>query len=158
TIGANFVVVLSYDFWQSHFGGDASLVGKQMIVNGQTFTIIGVAPKGFQGTSLGMTPQVFVPITMRHVLSPWFTDFDNRRNYWIYLCGRRKPGVSIAQAAAGLNAVYKPIINEVEAPLQKGMSEKTLARFKAKEIKVTDGRRGQSAIHHEAKTPMTMLL
>ncbi len=51
-IGANFVVVLGYDFWMSRFGGDPSIVGKTMIVNGQTMTIIGVAPKGFQSTSL----------------------------------------------------------------------------------------------------------
>jgi len=158
TIGANFVVVLSYDFWASRFGGDPSLVGKPMIVNGQTMTIIGVAPKGFEGTSLGVTPQVFVPISMQHVLNPWFNGFEDRRNYWVYLFGRRKPGVSIAQALAGLNAVYKPLINDVEAPLQKGMSDQTLKRFKAKEIAVSDGRRGQSELHREAKTPMTMLL
>ena len=158
TIGANFVTVLSYDFWQTRFGGDPAIVSKRLIVNGQPFTIIGVAPKGFEGTSLGIQPQVFVPISMRHVLSPWFDGFANRRNYWVYLFGRRKPGVSIAQASAGLNAIYKRQINEVDAPLQKGMSDQTMARFRAKEVKLTDGRRGQSSLHREAKTPMTMLL
>ena len=95
---------------------------------------------------------------MRHALSPWFTGFEDRRNYWIYLFGRRKPGVTIAQAQAGLNAVYHPIINDVEAPLQQGMSPATLEKFKAKELTVEDGRRGQSSIHRIAKTPMTMLL
>jgi predicted permease len=158
TIGANFVTVLSYDFWQSHFGGDPALIGKQIIVNGLTMTIIGIAPKGFDGTSLGVRPQVFLPISMRHALSPWFHDFENRRSYWVYLFGRRKPGVTLAQVKAGLDAVYKPLINDVEAPLQKGMSEQTLAKFKQKEVKVVDGRRGQSSIHRMAKTPMTMLL
>jgi predicted permease len=157
-VGANFVVVLGYNFWISRFGGDPAIVGKTMIVNGQTMTIIGVAPKGFQSTSLSVDPQVFAPISMRHELSPWFHDFENRRSYWIYLFGRMKPGVTIAQAEAGLNKVYKPLINDVEAPLQKGMSEQTLAKFKAKEVKLEDGRRGQSVIHQEAKTPMTLLL
>ncbi len=157
-IGANFVVVLGYNFWISRFGGDPAIVGKTMIVNGQTMTIIGVAPRGFQSTSLSVDPQVFAPISMRHELSPWFHDFENRRSYWVYLFGRMKPGVTLAQAEAGLNKVYKPIINDVEAPLQKGMSEQTLAKFKAKEVKVEDGRRGQSVIHQEAKTPMTLLL
>jgi predicted permease len=158
TIGANFVTVLSYDFWQSHFGGDPAMVGKQIIINGQTMTIIGIAPKGFESTSLSVKPQVFVPISMRHALSPWFSGFEDRRNYWVYLFGRTKPGVSLAQAAAGLNSVYKPLINEVEAPLQKGMSDQTLAKFKAKEVTIVDGRRGQSSLHREAKTPLTMLM
>jgi predicted permease len=158
TIGANFVVVLSYDFWQSRFGADPSIIGKAMIVNGQTMTIVGIAPKGFFGTSISYKPQVYVPISMRHVMSPWFHDFENRRSYWIYLFGRTKPGVTLAQAAVGLNQVYKPLINDVEAPLQKGMSEQTLAKFKAKEVKLENGRRGQSAIHEEAKTPLTLLL
>jgi predicted permease len=158
TIGANFVIVLSYDFWQSRFGGDPSIIGKAMIVNGQTMTIVGIAPKGFFGTSISYKPQVYVPISMRHVMSPWFHDFENRRSYWIYLFGRTKPGVTLAQAAVGLNQVYKPLINDVEAPLQKGMSEQTLAKFKAKEVKLENGRRGQSAIHEEAKTPLTLLL
>jgi hypothetical protein len=92
---------------------------------------------------------------MRQVLWPWFHGFEDRRNYWVYLFGRTKPGVSLAQAAAGLNKVYKPLINEVEAPLQKGMSEATLAKFKAKEVKVKDGRRGQSQIHEDARTART---
>jgi predicted permease len=158
TIGANIVIVLSYDFWQSRFGGDPSIIGKAMIVNGQTMTIVGIAPKGFFGTSISYKPQVYVPISMRHVMSPWFHDFENRRSYWIYLFGRTKPGVTLAQAAVGLNQVYKPLINDVEAPLQKGMSEQTLAKFKAKEVKLENGRRGQSAIHEEAKTPLTLLL
>jgi predicted permease len=158
TIGANFVTVLSYDFWQSRFGGDPAVLGKTIIINGRTMTIIGVAPSGFVSTSLGIRPQVFVPISMRHELSPSFNGFQDRRNYWVYLFGRRKSGVSIAQATEGLNAVYTHLINDVDAPLQKGMSDQTLARFKQKRVVVVDGRRGQSSLHREAKTPMTMLL
>ena len=133
------------------------MVGQTILVNGQSLTIVGVAPRGFDGTTLGVRPLVFVPITMRGLLSIGFHGFDNRRSYWAYLFARLKPGVSLDQARAGLNALYHPIINDVEAPLQKGMSDQTMARFKARQIVVTPGRRGQSSMHREAKTPLFML-
>jgi predicted permease len=156
-IGANFVTVLSYSFWQTHFGSDPGVVGRAITVNGQSMTIVGVAPRGFEGTTLGNRPLVFVPITMRGLLSIGFRGFENRRAYWVYVFGRRKPGVSQVQAGAGLNAVYHPIISDVEAPQQKGMSDQTLARFKAKQVEVTPGWRGQSTMQREAKTPLFML-
>jgi predicted permease len=157
TIGGDFVVVLSHGFWEQHFGSDRSVIGKTLKVNGQSMTIVGVAPREFRGTTAGILPLIYVPIDMRGVLSAGFRSFDNRRSYWIYVFGRLKPGVSLAQASAGLNALYHPIITDVEAPLQKGMSEQTLARFKAKEVVLTPGWRGQSSLHSEARTPLLML-
>jgi predicted permease len=157
TIGANFVTVLSYDYWQSHFGSDPGVVGKILTVNGQSMTIVGVAPRGFEGTTLGTRPYVYAPITMRGVLSTGFRGFDDRRSYWAYVFGRLKSGVSLTQASAGLNTLYHSIINDVEAPLQHGMSDQTLGRFRAKQLVVTPGWRGQSSMHHEAKTPLFML-
>jgi predicted permease len=157
-IGANYVAVLSYSFWASRLGADRGVLGQTIVVNGQSMTIIGVAPRDFEGTTLGTRPLVFVPITMRGVLSNGFNDWENRRSYWAYLFGRLKPGVSLAQAKAALNAVYRPIITDVEAPLQEGMSQPTLARFKARELTVEPGARGQSSVHRQARTPLIMLL
>ncbi|MFI5209799.1 MAG: ABC transporter permease, partial [Gemmatimonadales bacterium] len=156
-IGAGYVTVLSYNFWESRLGADPSVVGKTIVVNGHSLEIIGVAPRGFDGTVLGSRPMIFVPITMREALSNVQPVFENRRSYWIYLFGRLKPGVSLEQAKTGLNAVYRPIITEVEAPLQQGMSEQTLGRFKTKEVAVEYGAQGQSSVHKEAKTPLLML-
>src|SRR5690606_9493957 len=74
------------------------------------------------------------------------------------LFGRLKPGVSMEQAGTMINAVYRPIINDVEAPLQEGMSEATMARFRTREIGVAEGARGQSDVHREARTPLLLLL
>ena len=157
TIGGHPVAVLSHQFWKER-GEDPGVIGQQITVNGQSLTILGVAPEGFDGTTMGSRPRVFVPITMRGLMNPGWRGFDNRRSYWAYLFGRLKPGVSMEQAKLGLNAIYKPIINDVEAPLQQGMSPQTLTRFKAKEIGLDDGRRGQSSIGEEAGTPLTLLL
>ena len=152
------VVVLNYAYWQSRFGSDPAVLNQTMIVNGQTMTIVGVAPRGFQGTTLGSNPQVFVPITMRGSMQPGFRGWTNRLSYWAYLFGRLKPGVSIEQARASLNPQYNAIINSVEVPLQKGMSQQTLAKFKARKIGLEAGPRGQSTVDTEARTPLTLLL
>jgi predicted permease len=158
TIGAHFVAVLSYSYWETRLGSDPSVLNKTLIVNGQPMTIVGVAPRGFTGTTLGELPQVFVPLTMRAKVEPYFSSgFENRRTYWAYLFGRLKPGVSIDQARSGINAIYKPIVNDVEAPLQKGMSDATMVQFRKKELSLVEGPRGQSSVHKEAKTPLTLL-
>ena len=61
TIGEAPVAVLSHAWWQSRFGADPNVLNDTIIVNGQSLTIVGVAPRGFTGTTLGATPQVFVP-------------------------------------------------------------------------------------------------
>ena len=158
SIGAHPVAVLSYSYWETKLASDRSVIGQPLVINGQPFTIIGVAPKGFEGTTLGGKPAVYVPISMRAVLEPLFNGFNNRQNYWIYLFARLKPGVSMAQAKTGIDAVYKPIINDVEAKEQKGLSDKTLERFRAKTVGVSDGARGQSSLHQRVRTPLLLLI
>jgi predicted permease len=153
------VAVLSHAYWTSRLGGDASVLDQPLTVNGQTLTIVGVAPKGFKSTTLGLDPEIFVPITMRGLMQPGSgSAFEDRRGYWAYVFARLRPGVSLDQARAGMNAIYRPIINDIEAPLQTGMSEQAMARFTTKEIGVEDGRRGQSQVHGEARVPMIFLL
>jgi putative ABC transport system permease protein len=157
TIGGHFVAVLSYGYWENHLGANPNVVGQKMTINGQQMTILGVAPRGFDGTTLGERPYVFVPITMRGQMSPGFRGFDARQQYWVYAFARLKPGATIEQARAAVNAAYRPIINDVEAPLQKDMSQQTMTKFRAKVVTLEDGRRGQSSMHKEAKTPLLLL-
>jgi predicted permease len=156
--GASRVAVLSYDYWQTTFGSDPAVLNQQLIVNGQSLTIVGVAPRGFGSTTLGLKPQVFVPITLRGLMRPGFDGFDKRRTYWAYLFARLKPGVSAEQAAAAINVPYHAILSNVEAPLQEGMSDKTMAKFKAKQLILSSGAHGQSSVDSQARMPLTMLL
>jgi predicted permease len=155
-IGANFVAVIGYRFWEDKFGKDPNVLGQPIIVNGKSFNIVGVAPQGFEGTTAGARPVVYVPISMRGEIQR-FTKWEDRRNYWIYLFGRLKPGATIETAATQANAVFSPILNDVEAPLQTEMSDKTMQAFKAKKLILKPGGRGQSSIHKEAKTPIILL-
>jgi putative ABC transport system permease protein len=156
-VGESRVVVLSYTYWSSRFGLDPTILDKQVIVNGQRLTIVGVAPKGFDGTTIGMRPAVFVPITLRSLLDA-DTDWSLRTDYWAYLFARLRPGITIEAARASLGTQYHAIINDVEAPRQKDISPQTLARFRAKPILLAPGGRGQSSVPDEAKTPLRLLL
>ncbi len=157
-IGEHFVTVLGYDYWENHLGADPGVLNTVLTINGQPMTIVGVAPEGFTGTTKGSDADVFVPLTMKALMEPGWEGFENRRSYWAYLFARLAPGVTPEAAASQAQAVYGGIINEVEAPLQEGMSDQTMARFRAKEIGVVPGPRGQSYMNREARTPLTLLL
>jgi predicted permease len=154
--GESHVVVLSHAYWLRRFGGDPAVLNQPLVVNGQSMTIVGVGPRGFDSTTLGVKPAVYAPITMRGFSQP-FKGFDNRRSYWAYLFARLKPGASIEQARAALTTPYRQILNDVEAPLQNGMSPQTLARFKTRPLLVDDGARGQSSVTTEGRAPLTLL-
>jgi predicted permease len=159
TVGGHFVTVLSHSYWETQLGANPSVINDKIVVNGHPMTIIGVAPRGFEGTTLGTKPKVYVPISMRGLMTPGFDPgFTNRRSYWVYMFGRLKPGVSMEQATAAINSVYRPIINDVEVPLQEGMSERSLTRFKTKKLDLVEGRQGQSSLHGETRTPLLLLL
>jgi predicted permease len=158
TVGGHPIVVLSHSFWETRLGADRSVLNKTMIINGTQMTIVGVAARGFDGTTLGDRPLFYVPMTMRPALGVGtIAGLENRRNYWVYLFARLKPRFTIDQAATAINAAYSPIINTVEAPLQAGMSDVTLKLFRAKRVVLADGRRGQSDVQEEATTPLMIL-
>jgi predicted permease len=158
TVGESPVAVLSHAYWRIYFDSSPAVLNETLIVNGHAVTIVGVAPAGFDGTTFGAIPYVYVPITLHGLMQPGSPPMNGRRNYWAYLFARLKPGVSIDQAAIAINSPYHLIVNEVEAPLQQGMSEQGLTRFKAKKVLLAEGFRGQSAIHRQAKTLLVVLL
>ena len=155
--GGGHVVVLSEEYWRRRFGAREDVINQSLLVNGQTLTIVGVAPRGFHGTTIGLRPLFFVPLSMRDVVVPQSKVLEDRRAYWMYLFGRLKPGVSLEQARETLNGHYRSVIAEVEVPLQKGMSEATLAKFRAREMQLEPGARGQSTVPDESRQPLTLL-
>ncbi len=156
-VGQSRVVVLSYSYWSSRCGLDPAVLNKHIIVNGQYLTVVGVAPKGFDGTTIGMRPAVFAPITLRALLDANHNAWSLRTDYWAYLFARLRPGVTIDVARASLGAQYHAIVTDVEAPLQNGMSPQTMARFRTKPILLAPGGRGQSSVPDHAKTPLRLL-
>jgi predicted permease len=163
-IGESAVVVLSYDYWQRQFGGDPKVVGETLTVNGQQLEIIGVAPAGFTGTILGTRMDVFVPLTLRWLMIPTLgytgKEQDERFGYWLYLFARLAPGVTQERASAQLNGLYRGILNDVEAPMlgTAQLPAGTLDQFRARQVALSSGARGQSPIPGTAARPLELLL
>jgi predicted permease len=104
--GSHPVMAISYALWQRRFGGDAGVVGRSIPLNGYPFTIVGVAPPGFQGTTV-MRSDVWVPISAAHLATPSRDAglLRSRLASWLMLGGRLKPGVTVAQANAELSTI-----------------------------------------------------
>jgi predicted permease len=99
-------IVLTYAYWHSRFQDDQGVVGRVVRLNQHPFTIIGVAPPRFQGTLLFVSPDFFMPIVNQEQVSAGF-DLNARGNdHGVFeVMGHLKPGVTLAQAVADVNAV-----------------------------------------------------
>jgi putative ABC transport system permease protein len=109
TAGARPVAVISYGLWQRRFGRDPNILARTIALDGHSFAIVGVAPRGFRGADLEAAPDVWVPLMMHAEVSPWGIPgldlFDNPGTDWLALMGRLKPGVDLRQAEAALQTV-----------------------------------------------------
>lgn len=98
-VGANPVAVLSFNFWDSRFGRDPSILNKTIRLGGRPFTIIGVSAAGFDGLSLGQAADLQIPIAMGPYAS---AQILSRNDWWLDVYGRMKPGVTLASASDSL--------------------------------------------------------
>jgi macrolide transport system ATP-binding/permease protein len=110
--GAHPVVVISYRFWQQRFGGDAAAIGRGVLVNGRTYTVVGVAPRGFYGTEVAAAPDLWFPMAMQAALELGNSWLDDRRVDNLFIMGRLRPDVTRARAAAELEGVAAGIARE----------------------------------------------
>ncbi|HEY1306440.1 MAG TPA: ABC transporter permease [Vicinamibacterales bacterium] len=140
------IAVLSYRYWSTRFGANASVVGDTVMVNGQPMTIVGVTPDGFDGTTIMESPQVFVPLAMSDRMAA-VPGRESRRDHWLYAFGRLEPGVTLAQAESRLNVPFTALIRDVEYPVMRsGLgSDRDRAAFQARRIILQDGAHARSA-------------
>jgi predicted permease len=106
------VAVMSHSCWQRRFASDPRIAGKRVLVNGRSFTIIGVAPKDFVGTEFAYAAELFVPLMMAEVIEPDNNYLDSRDTDNIFVAGRLKPGVTRAQAEASLQTLMNQLARE----------------------------------------------
>ena len=103
------VAVISHGFWERSLGSDPAVVGRTLTFNRTPFTVIGIGPAGFTGTLLGGGPSVWVPMSMHDVVQPNFDWYEERRGLFLFAFGRMKPGVTLDQARANLQAVFSQL-------------------------------------------------
>ena len=157
--GANPVVVLSYDYWQSRFRGDPAVVGRTVRVNSFPMTVVGVAETGYQGLSLGFRPKLYVPVTMKPQVSPSWDDLEDRRSRWLQVFARLKPGVSRVQAEASLRTLCKQILaEELKDPWFSRVSGYARQRMSESYAVVLPGGQGQSTMRRKLEAPLKVLL
>ena len=96
--------VLSYGFWQRHYGGDRDVIGRTIVLNRQPITVLGVAAREFRGVDITV-PDLWVPLLMREQLVPEPGQLAARDFSWLRTIGRLKPGVTLAQARQAFNLI-----------------------------------------------------
>jgi predicted permease len=104
---ANPVAVLGYSYWQRKFAASPQVIGQAIRLDGYPFTIVGVAPEGFEGDVVGEQMSVFIPLSMQPQVVRGRHWRNAANTSWLSLIGRLKPGVTSSQAEANLNVVFQ---------------------------------------------------
>ena len=157
--GAHPLAILSYAYWKTRFAGDRGVIGKKIILNGVPLTIIGVAQAGFDGTEMGYSPQIRIPITM-HDSMPHsdYAELNRRRRRFVQVFARLKPGESIEQAKAGLQPLFHQILEmEVQQKEFVKAPEFMKKAFLKMSMDVLPGSKGRSQLRRQFSKPLLAL-
>ena len=152
---ANPVVVLGYGYWQSKFALSPSIIGKDIQLNGYPFTVVGVAPAGFDGDVVGERMALFVPLSMQPEIVRGRHWRNNPNNSWLSLIGRLQPGITYALAEANFNLVFQQALKGNYAAMISSDDLKAIASAK---IAVSAGGGGVSELRGYYSGPLLMLM
>jgi predicted permease len=155
--GSNAVVVLGYGYWKKHFGGNPNVLNQSLLVDNKVMTVVGVVQPGFDGIELGRIRDLYIPVTMKAVMTPAWTALNDHRNYWIKVIGRLKPGISATQAAAALQPTYRALL-ENELPLNTHLTEQEKKQFVTKRIVLRGGARGRPLLENDTGRQLKTLM
>jgi putative ABC transport system permease protein len=151
----NPVAVVAYRYWQEKLNG-ADILNHPIKINGATFTIVGIAPPGFTGTTVGDTPGVFVPMSFKPSLTEGWNGTDKLFDFWVYLIARVNPRVTRAQAEAALNIPYHAVVAEMAAESEK--PEDRQPPFLNQKLTLKDGRQGNSDVRSDAAPALRIVM
>jgi predicted permease len=147
--GAHPVLVLSHGYWTRHFGGDAGVLNQTILVNNTEMTVVGVAQAGFTGIQVGQTPDIFVPMTMKGQMTPIRDGLVDWNDSFLAVLARRKPGMSMEQAQAGINVDY-PGLLEHQVESFSHASAKERQEFLNKKIVLYPGAQGRTVTQRDS--------
>ena len=120
------VAVISYGLWQRKFGGDPDVRGRRIWINNRELTIIGVAPKGFNGTISRLAMDFWIPVTLHPAVSGNPNLLDEREVRWLDPFGRLAPGVSLESASGAMEAMGRRLATTYTALRDLGLRARTL--------------------------------
>ncbi len=154
--GAHAVAVLSYSFWQRAFGGDTAVAGRDVLFNGARFQVIGVSRHGFTGATVGVSPDVFVPIVMYRAFRPTAHWWNTRNMWWLTVIGRLKPGVRRENAEAELGVLWQQILDA--DPNRRPVAAWNKDYKLQNTAVVLPGSQGYSFLRNQATRPLRILM
>ena len=147
-------VVLSYAFWQSRFGGEASAIGKTLLVEDQSVPIIGVTPASFTGLEVGRTFDVALPFCAAGGRDAANSNLTRRDFFWIRVMGRLRPETALAAASSELDSLSSGMI---EATLPTGYSSKALEQYRNYRLAAYPAAKGVSRLREKYATSLWLL-
>jgi predicted permease len=154
--GAHPVVVLSHGYWTRRFGAQSGILNHPILVNGRPMTVVGVSAYGFRGIQVGQTPDLFVPMNMKAVITPNWDGLEDYNDYWVAILGRLARGTTREQAEAGINVTYRPLL-EAQLGLITGWNPEVRQRFLEKKLLLDAGDRGRTILQRDARAPLLIL-
>ena len=157
--GEHPLLVLSYAYWKAQFNGDPGVIGKTVRITNYPFTVIGVAQAGFEGLEPGLPTKIFLPIAMSPTARPGFTNMYNRRQRWVNVYGRLKPGMTLDRAKAGLQPLFHQIIDgEVIMPAFRKATPYDKTQFLRMWLDVMPGSQGNTSLRRQYERPLWVLM
>jgi len=153
--GAGPVAVASYTWFQRHFNGDPSALGKTIRIQSHDYTLVGVARPGFSGVSVGQSTDLWIPLSMEMEMSPGQNGLANKFFQSLQLIARLKPDVKPAQASAETNLLFKQIMRDYLGPQP---SQKHLDDVAHASVELTPGSRGVSPLRRAFSLPLEILM
>ena len=157
--GGHPVAVLSYSFWQSRFASDPSILNSAILINGQSYTVVGIAKPGFEGDELGQQTQAFVPMMMKAQITPGWDALDERLSRWVRVFARLRPGISREQARAAVEPYFKTLLEQdLNDPDFVRAAAQTRERYRTNRFSVTDASQGRSNFRRTMTTPLWVLM
>src|SRR3989449_5166651 len=153
--GGDPVAVISYRYWKRQFGLDPAAVGKSITLNGLPFTIVGVTAPGFDGVSVGDAQDIWVPMMMQAPVMNGRMLLNDPKGWFFEIMARRKPGVSLEQATAGLNVAYQQLARQETGARITREVERELASQK---IKLLPASKGLSDLRERFAQPLLVLM
>jgi predicted permease len=159
TPGAHPVVVLSYDYWRTHLGGQPDVLGTRLAINTHPMEIVGVAAPGFRGLERSQAADLFIPLMMKREVTPAFDWLDNWRGQWLHVFARLAPGVDARQAQAGMQPWFKAALDaDLQRPDFPHVTPEQRARFLAGTLDVEPAARGTTQLQNRLESPLLVLM
>jgi predicted permease len=147
------VAVLSDAYWTRRFGRDPSVIGRSFSLKATAFTIVGVAPRGFFGETLGESPDMWIPQTAQPGAPSYL--WSGHSTTWLGLLARRKPGITVAQARAALEPVYERIRDDVAGGTSSPQFRKSVLGSR---LRVSEASAGSSRLRDSLSAPLMILM